>query len=245
MKQLLSPNADVNWCSKEAVLDYYESFEHWNTYISGYHKDFMVFSGILSVVDGLILHDGEYYLPAPIWINDRWNHKNVVPDGEYNITLLKQENSWYARKDNQGNIILNLAVIGSKTVGSVKELTTNNTDLYAEHCGSDISFRYDASYRSGISFQLYGLDPIKLFRRYYVRWRDDERIEISDDEIAVIMNPISESIYDIVDDAIRNQNFDIVICEEWGEVNVSDHLTFNPNISKRVFDIINKRISQL
>jgi len=241
MKHLLSPNTDVNWCSKEAVIDYYESFEHWNTYISGYHKDFMVFSGILSVVDGLILYDGEYYLPAPISVTERWNAKQVILDGEYNITLLKQENSWYARKGNQGNIILNLAVIGSKTVGSVKELTINNTDLYAEHCGSDISFRYDASYRSGISFQLYGINYIKLFRRYYV----DKRIKMSDDEIAVIMNPISESIYDIVAAAIQNQNFNIDISENWGDVNVSDHLTFNPNISKRVFDIINKRISQL
>lgn len=242
MKHLLSPNDFVDWSSKEAVLKYYDSFEYWNTYISGWYKDFAVFSGILPVVDGVIFHDGEYYLPSPKWIGDRWNCKHVVPDGKYNVTLLKQENSWYARKtDHPDNIILNLANIGSKTVDSIKQLAGNNTYLYAEHCGKEISFRYDASYRSGISFQLYGIDYIKLFRRYYA----DGRIEISDAEIGDIMNPISESIYDIIADAIRNQNFDIDIQEEWGEIYVSDRLTFKPNVSKRVFDIIDKRINQL
>jgi len=245
-------NITLDWGNKEDVIEYYNSFMLWSTYISGYPNDFTIFSGVLEVKDNLVGYYNEYYLPSPTAIykgnNLIWNAKQPdIEDGRYNVNLLKQENAWYARKNsNKGNIDLNIFTLGSKVLSSIKDLKPNSNELWASQYGDAINFNYTASRMDGISFSLTSIDVFKLFRKYFVkqRWSENINIEIRDTEIWKIMHPIEVKITQILQNALERKQIQIDISESYGDLSVSDMLQFNEPIATKVFDLITKQLSK-
>lgn len=246
-----SPNAIVNWTSQESVTQYHNSFNFWNTYISNASRHFEIHSGIFEVKNGLVFYEGEYYLPSPIstWEgnDNRWNSKQEnIKSGKYNITLLKQENAWYPKEDInlRKNITLNLFLLGSKAKENVNVLKPNTTELWASQWGDGINFEYSRSTWDGLSFTLRSLNPISLFKKYFVkqRWGNGINIEITDSEIYKIMEPIENTLEFIISDALHNRKFSITIDENYGEISVSNMLQFDEDVAKKVFEKIENRL---
>lgn len=243
----LSPNTNVNWSDVNSVVDYYESFKYWNTYISGYSSRFKIYSGVLDVKDGLVFYENEYYLPSPTSNVNKWNCKQSdLKDGRYNVTLLKQENDWYPRENSdRGNLILNLFILGSEIKSDISTLKPNTNELWASQYNDvGICFGYNHSTWDGLSFNLKSFDIIKLFRYYYVkqRWSNDVNVDVSDNEIYKMLNPIYSDIELILKDALSNRRFYIEIDESYGDINVSNMLKFDSSISDNIFSIINECI---
>jgi hypothetical protein len=252
VKFRLSPNKEIDWSDKQQVVDYHNCFEMWNTYMSGYSSDFKVYKGILEVKDGMILFDNEYYLPSPksSWIGTQnyWNTKQTPKDGLFNITLYKQENDWYPKKDIKlrKNITLNLFVVSSEVKKSVKELKPNTNELWASQYGDCINFGYERSTWNGLSFHLDSIDITDIFKKYYIkyRWSDDINLVITDSEIYLLLYEIEPQISDILKNALRNRKFHIDIDESYGEVSIGNMLQFDNDTSQRVFNLITNTIQK-
>jgi hypothetical protein len=245
----LSPNRKIDWTNKEDVVDYYNSFVMWNTYISGCSENHTE-QLILDVKDGLVFHNGEYYLPCPTSTPTHWNAKQSnVKDGRFNVRLIKQENCYHAYKGkDKGNIMLNMFYPGSE-IKSVSELKPNSTELYAGRYDSEsgINFTYEQSYQHGTNFSLYRFDPYKLFTYYFVnkRWGDDKNVDISPSEICRIMNPIADEIEDAIRNAFQYDYFKIETGGYWGDDYVSNIMYFDERVVTKVFGIITDRINKL
>jgi hypothetical protein len=129
-----------------SVVDYYESFKYWNTYISGYSSRFKIHNGILDVKDGLVFYENEYYLPTPTSNVNKWNCKQSdLKDGRYNVTLLKQENDWYPRENSdRGNLILNLFIffVKFKIIASLFKYITVIYHIFEYLKWNTINFYY-------------------------------------------------------------------------------------------------------
>lgn len=247
----LSPNREIDWTNKEDVVDYYNSFVMWNTYISGCSENHTE-QLILNVKDGLVFHNGEYYLPCPIPIPpSNWNAKNQnVKDGRFNVRLIKQENCYSAYKGiDKGNIMLNMFFQGSAVKSTLGELTPNSTELWASRYDSEsgIDFTYEQSYRHGTNFRLRHFNANKLFKYYFVnkRWSEDKNADVSDEEIDDIMYPIADEIEDVIRNAFQYEYFQIETGGYWGDDYVSNMMYFNKKVVDKVFSIITNRLNNL
>lgn len=247
----LSPNTIIDWGNKENVLTYFNSFRFWNTYISGGSSRYNFYSGVVDIKNGLVSHENEYFLPAPkaLYIGNEsyWNGKQInIPDGKYNVTLLKQENDWYPKDDInlRKNITLNLFILGSKVTAKIQDLKPNNTELWASQYGDGINFNYHTSTWDGMSFNLDSFNPIKFFTKYFVKqcWGSDVNIEISDSEIGKLMYPIENQIIDVLRQALFNREIHIDIDDSYGEISVPNMLKFESQIAEKVFNIVTEHL---
>jgi hypothetical protein len=114
-----NPDIKIDWTNKKVVKDFYNSFKRWTFYISGGCKYTVE---LCEVKDGMVCHNGEYYLPAPrcIWEgrNSDWCGKEteVIKNGLYYVNLYKRVSGYY---NSMGGEIMN--VFYTKEVTSVKE----------------------------------------------------------------------------------------------------------------------------
>ncbi len=251
IKHKLSPNSIVDWANKQSVIDYYDSFEKWSTYVSMLSSRQRHDSGILEVKDNLVSFQGEYYLPGPtsVWIDDShmWNAKPPsLPDGKFNINLYKQENTWYPHTDpdKRENITVNFFIASSQLLSAVNELKQNATKIYASQWDSCITFGYEHSVMDGMSFSLKAFDSVRFFEEYYVNRRhsSDKAIDLSKLKIYQIMYPVEDAIVDILRKALTYRKFRIEISTDWGEVSVANSLEFDESVAKEVFEIMNKAL---
>ena len=83
---------------------------------------------------------------------------------------------------------------------------------------------------------------IKVTFVYVFDNSNDVNVEVSDNEIYKMLNPIYSDIELILKDALSNRRFYIEIDESYGDINVSNMLKFDSSISEKVFSIINECI---
>ena len=83
---------------------------------------------------------------------------------------------------------------------------------------------------------------IKVTFIYVFDNSNDVNVEVSDNEIYKMLNPIYSDIELILKDALSNRRFYIEIDESYGDINVSNMLKFDSSISEKVFSIINECI---
>jgi hypothetical protein len=114
-----NPDIKIDWTNKKAVESFYHSFKRWTFYISGGCK---YTTELCEVKNGMVCHNGEYYLPAPtvIWEgnNSDWCGKETkeIKDGLYYVSLYKRVSGYYST---MGGEIMN--VFYTKEATSVKE----------------------------------------------------------------------------------------------------------------------------
>jgi hypothetical protein len=252
IKFKVSPNKIINWCDKHDVIDYYNSFNEWNTYISNYSINKVHYTGILEIKDGLIFVDNEYYLPSPISNFDKdgnyhWNCKNLeIIDGLYNISLLRVKNDWY--QSNEDSVELNLFKIDSNILNKkITDLKVNTNELWASQYDYPITFDYTSSFMNGAEFYLRKLNLLEVFRKFYIkeRWSSNIKIVLTDNEIMEVMKPISENLYKILNDAFSNRNFNVDIDQSYGDYCVSNMMQFDDSVAKRFFNVIENQLQSM
>ena len=116
-----SPDIKIDWTNKKVVKDFYHSFKRWSFYISGgceYKTE------LCEVKNGMVCHNGEYYVPAPtvIWegSNSDWCGKDIkeIKDGLYYINIYKRVSGYYKT---MGGEIMNVFYIKEATSVSEQE----------------------------------------------------------------------------------------------------------------------------
>jgi hypothetical protein len=249
----LSPNKEIDWSDRRDVVEYFNCFRLWSTYISNGSYRCSIYEGLVDIKDGLVRFDNEYYLPAPYMRyedgNGNWNGKREnIKDGKYNVTLLKQENSWYPREDIslRKDITLNLFVLGSEVKLSVKDLKPNTNELWAGQYRDPIIFKYNTSTWDGITFELYNVDIVNLFRKYFItdQWSKEVKVDISDDEIRRLLYSVENNIREVLRGALVSRSIVIDITDSYGEISVSNSLRFNNDIAEEVFKLITECIAK-
>ncbi len=153
-KAKLSPNTEVDWTDKKAVIDYYNSFVAWNFYIAGGDK---YETQLCEVKDNMVLYNGEYYLPAPQPNNGSWNAKSTknIENGVYYINLYKRTNNWFGVKEERVKDI-NVFYVSSNIAKDENYIPSLSGELYIRpfdrHSGMQLN--YSSSHRSGLSIDI-------------------------------------------------------------------------------------------
>jgi len=114
-----NPDVKVDWTNKKEVESFYYSFKRWTFYISGGCK---YTTELCEVKNGMLIHNEEYYVPAPrcVWEgnNSDWCGKETenIKDGLYYVNLYKRVSGYYSH---MGGEIMN--VFYTKEATSIKE----------------------------------------------------------------------------------------------------------------------------
>lgn len=117
-----NPDVKVDWTNQKEVKGFYNSFKRWTFYISNGCK---YTTELCEVKDGMVFHNGEYYVPAPtvVWegSNNDWCGKETkdIKDGLYYASLYKRVSGYY---EHMGGEIMN--VFYTKEATSVLEQDT-------------------------------------------------------------------------------------------------------------------------
>jgi len=106
-----NPDIKVDWTNKKEVESFYNSFKRWTFYISMGCKST---TELCEVKKGMLIHNGEYYVPAPKNTNDDWCAKDMddLKDGLYYVSLYKRVSGYY---EHMGGEIMNVFYIKEKT----------------------------------------------------------------------------------------------------------------------------------
>lgn len=248
----VSPNIPVNWSNKEEVIKYHDCFQTWNTYMSVASSELPRYKTILKVKEGLVFYNNEYYLPCPVrgYIDNKWTDsakQTSIIDGKYNVTLRKQENCLYPKKNaDKDNITVNIFELSLKITSSIEDLEPNTNTLIASQYNDCITFGYQPDVWNGISFYMKSIDVVALFKKYYILsdyCGNDKRIDISDKEIENILLPIKDELTYIVEESLEHKrDIDIEIDNDYGDIWVSHQLRFKQDVTNKVFDLINNQI---
>jgi hypothetical protein len=245
-----SPNTIVNWSDKDDVIKYYNSFARYNSYICNGDKGT---SAVVEVKDGLVFHEGEYWLPAAVGMDQKkmdlnnpvdWEGK-PIDDGLYNVTLYNKQNSWYSTQANENTITLNIFIRGYevKSSADISTLTNNSNEIYAYRYGSEVNFDYTHSNWNGVSIEYISIDLVKFFKKYYVsyRWDGGDKIKLTDNEIRKIVYPIESSFESILSYCAQNGSYYADCYDSYGEFSIN-HLILNESVCNEVFTLINNHL---
>lgn len=93
----VSPDIELDWTSKETILEFHNSFKRWSFYLSGGCK---YETACVEVKDGLAYYKGIYYLPFGGTYKDYCAKENLFPkDGWYYSRLFKRGFGYYNTMD--------------------------------------------------------------------------------------------------------------------------------------------------
>lgn len=91
-----SPQVEVDWTDRAQALAYLRSFSRWGTYRSGTTVRHRVANLYMEeVVDGLIFHEGEWWVAGPSGTHDDWGRKVDYLDCLYDVELCRVPNNWW------------------------------------------------------------------------------------------------------------------------------------------------------
>jgi hypothetical protein len=248
-----SPDKIVDWSDKDDVIKYYNSFARYNTYICNGDRGT---KAVVEVKDGLVFHEGEYWLPSAVgWDQNKMDLNNPVnwegkpiSDGLYNVTLYKKKNSWYETLANENTINLNIFIRGYevKSKSDVSNLVNNNNEIYAYRYGHEVTFDYTHSNWNGVSIEYISIDLQKFFKKYYVdyMWGEGKRISLTENQIYEIVYPIEGSISSILAECAQNGSYYADCYDQYGEFSINN-LKLNETVCSKIFTLINNRLKTI
>lgn len=92
-----SPQVYVDWTCREQVVAYLKLFSRWGAYQSGTtmerHK--VATLSMVEVVDGVLFHDGEWWVVGPSGTYNDWGRKVDFADCLYSGVLCRVPNNWW------------------------------------------------------------------------------------------------------------------------------------------------------
>ena len=245
-------NIQIDWTSKEAVLEYYNSFVSWVFYIAGgdVNKENL---HLVEVKEGLVFFNEEYWLPAPQSSHQSPNIKSEVKDGWYYVHLIKRSNNWFGnKKDHYSNVFfVRNAVNVNPSIEDVKKLKPNSTEIYCRPWNYDgFKVEYSHSGRNGLSIDNISFRGFeKLFKERYCSdiWGYNTEFIIPSKEIInklMYSEEFGNNLEDQLNNILRNASYDIDDYDSYGEYSLN-YIKISEKDSKKFFDLINEKIQAL
>lgn len=92
-----SPQVHVDWTCREQAVAYLKLFSRWGTYQSGVTVDRHGVADLtmVEVVDGVLFHDGEWWVVGPSGTYNDWGRKVDFADCLYSGVLCRVPNNWW------------------------------------------------------------------------------------------------------------------------------------------------------
>lgn len=231
-----APEQNLDWSNKQDVLEWYNSFELFNTYMSNKDSQNSI-KCVANIVDGLVFYNGIYYVRSPISNGNNINFKKTdIENGLYNVILVTKQNTWHISEPKFGsdiNVFTPLTKI--KSISELKPFYENfiATNNYNSPIKINGTSRYD--------IELISLDVIKFFKDYYLINCGQYLAIIDDFELETLLNPIVPKFKQILKNAIRNSHFSLQSTTYWGEWEL-ERITFNESVCNEIYELINKLI---
>lgn len=92
-----SPQVHIDWTCREQAAAYLKLFSMWGTYQSGTtmncHK--VATLSMVEVIDGVLFHDGEWWVVGPSGTYNDWGRKVEVANCLYSGVLCRVPNNWW------------------------------------------------------------------------------------------------------------------------------------------------------
>ena len=246
-------NIKIDWTSKEAVINYYNSFVSWVFYIAGgdVNKENL---HLVEVKEGLVFFENEYWLPAPQSSHQSPNIKTDVKDGWYYVHLIKRNNNWFGNKsDYYSNVFyIRNAVNINPTIEDIKKLKPNSTEIYCRPWSyNGFSVDYSQSGRSGLSIDKISFNGFEnLFKERYCSDRhgyNTEFIIVPKEILNKLMyeeTGFANTLEDELNNVLRNSSYSIDDDENYGEYSLN-YIKIADKDSQIFFNIINNKLESL